>query len=214
MFTYTIWVQEQILSEYLGIRFHLTTLFKILETCPSASHAVAGRHAAKRGLDCVQRCCATYIYLTRKTTLASWIVQCNLSIKVYSQSSLIAKTTNVSTNDGYMTTCLQPNSFLGSTNRLAVKVRIHWESGKEATLCHSNPQKREESVLQGVVTYMSHVEEYATRNRAIKGLGSKLNQVIKAPFGGWSRDQGDLWTANNQWINNTQLQFNLWPFEN
>ena len=35
----TIWVQDQILCEHLGVRFHLTTLFKILETCPSASHA-------------------------------------------------------------------------------------------------------------------------------------------------------------------------------
>ena len=38
MFT-TIWVQEQILCEHLGVRFHLTALFKILKTCPSASHA-------------------------------------------------------------------------------------------------------------------------------------------------------------------------------
>ena len=38
MFT-TIWVQEQILCEYLGARFHWTALFKTLKTCPSASHA-------------------------------------------------------------------------------------------------------------------------------------------------------------------------------
>ena len=43
---------------------------------------------------------------------------------------------------------LQCNSFPGSTNRLAInQVRIHLESGKEATLCHSNPQKHEESCL-------------------------------------------------------------------
>ena len=54
-----------------------------------------------------------------------------------------------------------PNSFPGSNNRLAInQVRIHWESGKEATLCHSNRQKHEKScltetlVLQGIVTYM------------------------------------------------------------
>ena len=54
-------------------------------------------------------------------------------------------------SDEYMTTCpelgLQPNSFPGSTNRLAVnQVRIHWESGKEATLCHSNQLKHENPV--------------------------------------------------------------------
>ena len=95
------------------------------------------------------------------------------------------------TNDGYMTTCpklgLQPNSFPGSTNRLAInQVRIHWESGKEATLCHSNPQKHEEScltgtlVLQGVVTYMSHVEAFATR--------IKTESSDQSPF--WGANQG------------------------
>ena len=49
-------------------------------------------------------------------------------------------------------------------------VRIHRESGNEATLRNSNPQKKNEEscltgtlVLQGVVTYMSRVEVFATR---------------------------------------------------
>ena len=64
--------------------------------------------------------------------------------------------------------------------------------------------------------------------------GSKLNQVIKALFGGWLRDQGSLLTmkidrsnlvsqalrprtsleTRLRQIKNEQLQFNPWPIEN
>ena len=71
----------------------------------------------------------------------------------------------------------------GSTNRLAINQgRLHWESGKEATLCHSNPQKHEEScltgtlVLEGVVTYMSRVEAFVT--------GIKMESSDQSPFWG------------------------------
>ena len=53
-------------------------------------------------------------------------------------------------------------------------------SGKEATLCHNNPQKHEEScltgtlILQGVVTYMSHVEAFVT--------GIKIKSSNQSPF--------------------------------
>ena len=52
----------------------------------------------------------------------------------------------------------------------------------------------EDILSQGVVTYMSCVEEFVAV--------SKLNQAIKALLGGQSRDQGDLQTAK---INNQEL---------
>lgn len=39
-------------------------------------------------------------------------------------------------------------------------------------------------------------------------LRSKVNQAIEVFFESWSRDQGDLWTAETK---NTLLQFDLWP---
>ena len=62
---------------------------------------------------------------------------------------------------------------------------------KEATLCYSNPQKHEEFylaeslVLQQVVTYMSHVEAFAS--------GIKIESRSK-PFS-WA-DQSDLNSSN------------------
>ena len=77
---------------------------------------------------------------------------------------------------------LQCNSFLDSTNMLAInQARIHCESGEEAALCH--PPKHEEScltstsvLLQGVVTYMSCVETFAT--------GNKIESSDQSPFWG------------------------------
>ena len=87
-----------------------------------------------------------------------------------------------------------PNSYPGFTNKLAInQVRIHFESRKEATLCHSNPQKHEEScltgtlVLQGVVTYMSHVEAFAT--------GIKIESSDQSPFWGLIKVTSELLTA-------------------
>ena len=52
---------------------------------------------------------------------------------------------------------------------------------------------------------MSHVEGYATR--------IKIESSNQSPFWRLIKGSGGLWTAN-QWINNTYLQFNVWPFEN
>ena len=78
---------------------------------------------------------------------------------------------------------LQCNSFLGSTNKFAInQARIHCES-EEAALCYSNPPKHKEScltstlvLLQGVVTYMSCVETFAT--------GNKIESSNQSPFWG------------------------------
>ena len=81
------------------------------------------------------------------------------------------------TNNGYMTTCPELGLQLAIS-----QVRIHWECGKEATLCHSNPQKHKESCLtgtfvsQGVVTYMSRVETFVTR--------IKIESSDQSPFWG------------------------------
>ena len=47
---------------------------------------------------------------------------------------------------------------------------------------------------QGVVTYMSCVEAFAT--------GIKIESSDQSPFGGQSMDQGDLRTAKNRKIKN------------
>ena len=39
MFTYSVSIRTNQLCEHLGVRFHLTAVCKMLETCPSASHA-------------------------------------------------------------------------------------------------------------------------------------------------------------------------------
>ena len=68
-------------------------------------------------------------------------------------------------------------------------MRIHSESGKEATLCHSNPQKHEESVqlLQGIVTYMSRVAALVT--------GIKIESSDQTPF--WRLIKGSRFAKIN-----------------
>ena len=69
---------------------------------------------------------------------------------------------------------------------VCVKLLRVW---KEATFCHSNPQKHEEFclagtiVLQEVVTYTSCVEVFA--------IGIKIESSDQVTFGA---NQGDLWT--------------------
>ena len=94
------------------------------------------------------------------------------------------------TNNGYMNTC--PCSLTHSRlhYRLAINQARHWESGKEATLCHSNPQKREEScltgtlVLQEVVTYMFRVEAF--------GTWIKIEPSKQSPFWGLTKVTSEL----------------------
>ena len=58
------------------------------------------------------------------------------------------------------------------------------------SLCSFSTCQLVYAYLQGVVTYMSCVEAFAT--------GIKIESSDQSPLGGQSRDQGDLQTAKNQ----------------
>ena len=72
------------------------------------------------------------------------------------------------------------------------------------SLCSFSTCQLVYAYLQGVVTYMSCVEAFAT--------GIKIESSDQSPFGGWSRNQGDLQTAKNQqWrTHGYNLTFDPW----
>ena len=97
--------------------------------------------------------------------------------------------------------------WLGSKLNQVIKWLLGDQSKDKVTselLKSTNQEHGCNLTFQGVVTYMSGVEAFAT--------GIKIESSDQSPFGGWSRNQGDLQTAKNQqWrMHGYNLTFDPW----
>ena len=94
MFTYNLSTWTNQLCEHLGVWFHLTTLCKILETHPSASHAKQLQEALQQNIVCIvskdfvqhfnknAELNHTRLF-SEKTALVNWIMHSAICWSVY-----------------------------------------------------------------------------------------------------------------------------------